>query len=177
MKSNVKLIKIDGVEIPKFDEPKGEAYEKAMKEVVQKVDAKRKLKGESEQARATLKGEINITNNALMMADDDKEYAELFERRKQLQDKMSELVDYSGFNVNAYAKKLINDPQIQKLKAEADEEVTIILAKTRAYDKAVSELYQSIIEATRGILNNQGSSSSSSTRRTNAKFNEYNDSL
>lgn len=178
MKTNVKLIKIDGVEIPKFDEPKGEAYEKAMNEITKKVNAKIKIKGESELARTTLKGEINKINNSLIMLDDEdeEEKATLIASRKEIQDKLLELVDYSGLDIKAYTKKLIDASDIKKLKEEATAELIAILEKTRAYDKAVSELYRSITEITRTFLNDTGRASGSATRRTNSEFERYTNS-
>jgi len=173
MRSEVKLIKIAGVDIPKFDEPKGDLFEKAMKEITNKVEAKRLLIMGNTEERRKLKAELMRVNNLIIMEDSEETISSLQTEKKAIQDKLENLIDYSNLNINVYAKKLINDPTIQKLKQEADTEVLEIITKTREYEKVLTDLYNAILKETRTFTVDMGSASGSSTRRTNVKYNNY----
>jgi len=174
MRSEIKLIPIAGVEIPVFDEPKGEAYEQAMKEITQKVEAKRSIKNNSEGIRTNLKTKLNIVANKMMMEDDEFILSELRNERKEIQNQLEDVVDYSGFDVSAYARKLTSDPAIQKMKTEAEEEMLEILEKVNVYNKALREAYETTVKFFEPYLSVNGKGSAFSTRRANANFNNYN---
>lgn len=122
MKTEITLLPIKGIKTPDFKEPKGDEFQAVMREIQSKVEEKRLIKSnflvEINQATA----ELNKVKNAIVMAEDKFEEIELKKKRKALQQELESIEDYSGLDVEAFAKKLINNPDVLALEAEAKAE-------------------------------------------------------
>ena len=80
------------------------------------------------------------------MAADKIEEIELKTKRKALQEELESLGDYSGLDVEAFAQKLIDNPEVQKLQEEATAERIANKEVLTAYEKAIQENYDRLVK-------------------------------
>jgi hypothetical protein len=142
MKTDVKLLEIKGIKTPDFAEPKGEKFRQAMKEIHVKVEEKRVIRNESVSTIERLKSDLAILKGKQIMAEDKHEEMEFKKKRKEVQEQLDNTEDYSGLDVDAYAKKLINNPEIKKLEEDARLECIAISQIANAYEKELRNNYE-----------------------------------
>ena len=142
MKTDIKLLEIKGVKTPDFAEPKGEKFRQAMNEVYTKVEEKRIIRSNSVTTIERLKSDLAILKGKQIMAEDKFEEIEIKKKRKVLQEQLENTEDYSGLDVDAYAKKLISNPEIQKLEEDARLECIAISQTANAYEKELRNGYE-----------------------------------
>lgn len=172
MESTIKLLEIKGVKVPNFNEPKGMAFEKAMKELDVKVHKQTVKRNDSVNQINRIQTELNKVKAGILMAEDEFEEMELKKRKKDLQEELGNVDDYSSLNVGDYAKKLINNPAIQKLEAEAREEYLKIKQVASEYVKELDKQYaQTKKEIERFVA---GGASESNYRTGAVSFNRHN---
>jgi hypothetical protein len=171
MKSDVKLLEIKGIKTPNFAEPKGELFRQAMNEINAKVEAKRSIKNNSISTITQLKSELAVLKSKQVMAEDEFEEMAIKKRRKEVQEQLDNTDDYSALDVEAFAKKLVSNPVIQKLHDEAIEECRLISGITEEYAKALKMEYERSIKETNRF--NAGMGSDSDYRIAAIKYNEY----
>lgn len=171
MKTDVKLLEIKGIKVPNFEEPAGEKFKKAMNEIYSKVEQKRIIRNNSITTIEKLKRELAILKNKQLMAEDEFEEQEMKKRRKDVQEQLENTEDYSGLDVDAYAKKLIGNPEIQKLKEEARLEYLKISKITAEYEKTLRQRYAISIKEVNRFMADMGSESE--YRQAAVRFNSY----
>ncbi len=171
MKTDIKLLDIKKVKTPNFNEPKGDLYIKAMQEIYLKVEEKRSIKNNSINNITSLKTKLNKLKNQLLMAEDKFEEVEYRKQIKQLKDDLENISDYSGLNIEEFAKKLISNDKIEQLQEEAKEEFLEILGVATIYKEELDKEYtRATREVNRFIA---GYNSDSSFRKANVKYNDY----
>lgn len=171
MKTDIKLLDIKGFKTPNYSERKGDLFKKAMDDITFKIAEKRRIKNNSVAIIQKHKTELEEIKHKIVMADDEIEIAQYKNRRKQIEEEMQNTDDYSSLDIDAYARKLINDPAIQKLKKDAEKEYTQTLEIASSYTKELEKHYNNATK----LLNefSTGYRSESSYRQANARFNEY----
>ena len=142
MKTDIKLLEIKGVKTPDFAEPKGEKFRQAMNEIYKKVEEKRNIRSNSVTTIERLKNDLAILKGKQIMSEDKFEEIEIKKKRKVLQEQLENTEDYSGLDVDAYAKKLISNPEIQRLEADARQECIAISQIAKAYEIELRNNYE-----------------------------------
>lgn len=142
MKSDITLLPIEGIKTPDFKEPKGDEFQKVMDEIKYKVAEKRIIKNTSAEKINQVTAELNKIKSAIIMAEDKFEEIELKKKRKAYQNKLASIEDYSGLDVEAFAKKLIDNPEVQNLQEEATAERIANKEVLSIYEQAVKENYE-----------------------------------
>ena len=121
MKTEITLLPIKGIKTPDFKEPKGDEFQTVMAEIQSKVEEKRQIRSTIVEKVIQATAELNKVKNAIIMAEDKFEEIELKKKRKALQEELeSPLKIIPGLDVEAFAQKLINNPDVLKLEAEAN---------------------------------------------------------
>lgn len=171
MRNDIKLINLKGFNTPDFTEKAGDQYKQAMSEIRQKVEQKRKLKTDSMTNIKKKQDEINKIKNQIIMSEDDFEEMQLKGKRKQLKEELENIDDYSGLDVDEYARKLINNEKITKLRSESIKEYQDTLNVAKPY---VTELEKQYRQATK-LLNqfSAGMDAESSFREADVQYNRY----
>lgn len=171
MKTNIKLMDIKGFKTPNYAEPKGDLYRKAMLEIQNKVAEKTRIRNNSTAILKKYNDELDSIKYKIVMAEDEFEETELMKRRKQIREEMEGIEDYSDFDVNAYAKKLIDNPRIKKMKEDAQKEYTAIVQEASLYVKKLEQEY----ERSQKLWNHftAGYGSESSFRQAEVQYNRY----
>lgn len=146
MKSEITLLPIKGIKTPDFKEPKGDEFQKVMVEIQRKVEEKRQIRSTMVEKVIKTTAELNKVKNAIIMAEDKIEEIELKTKRKALQEELESLGDYSGLDVEAFAQKLIDNPEVQKLQEEATAERIANKEVLTAYEKAIQENYDRLVK-------------------------------
>lgn len=146
MKSEITLLPIKGIKTPDFKEPKGDEFQKVMVEIQRKVEEKRQIRSTMVEKVIKTTAELNKVKNAIIMAEDKFEEIELKTKRKALQEELESLGDYSGLDVEAFAQKLIDNPEVQKLQEEATAERIANREVLTAYEKAIQENYDRLVK-------------------------------
>ena len=146
MKSEITLLPIKGIKTPDFKEPKGDEFQKVMVEIQRKVEEKRQIRSTMVEKVIKTTAELNTVKNAIIMAEDKIEEIELKTKRKALQEELESLGDYSGLDVEAFAQKLIDNPEVQKLQEEATAERIANKEVLTAYEKAIQENYDRLVK-------------------------------
>jgi hypothetical protein len=146
MKSEITLLPIKGIKTPDFKEPKGDEFQKVMVEIQRKVEEKRQIRSTMVEKVIKTTAELNTVKNAIIMAEDKFEEIELKTKRKALQEELESLGDYSGLDVEAFARKLIDNPEVQKLQEEATAERIANKEVLTAYEKAIQENYDRLVK-------------------------------
>lgn len=171
MKSEITLLPIKGIKTPDFKEPKGDEFQKVMDEIKNKMEEKRLIKSNFLVKINQATAELNKVKNAIIMAEDKFEEIELKKKRKALQQELESIEDYSGLDVEAFAQKLIDNPEVQKLQEEATAERISNRNVLATYEQAVKENYENL---TREINRYTASyRSDSSYSAANSLFNLY----
>jgi len=160
MKSSTELMQVKGIKSPKFNEPKGMEFEKVMKEINVKVNKQAVRKNESVAQINRIKTELNKVKAEILMAEDEFEEMELKKRKKDLQEELESIDDYSSLNVTEYAKKLINNPTVQNLEAEARAEYLKIHNAASEYEKELDKQYSQAKKELQRFMADTGSDSS-----------------
>lgn len=142
MKSDITLLPIKGIITPDFKEPKGDEFQKVVDEIKRKVEEKRVIKNTSVEKINQVTAELNKVKNAIIMAEDKFEEIDLKKKRKALQDKLEATEDYSGLDVEAFARKLIENPEVQQLQEEATAERITNREALSIYEQAFKENYE-----------------------------------
>ncbi|MGB7474090.1 hypothetical protein [Trichococcus sp.] len=142
MRTNISLLPIKGIKTPDFKEPKGDEFQKVMDEIKCKVEEKRIIKNTSVEKINQVTAELNKVKNAIIMAEDKFEEIDLKKKRKALQDKLEGIEDYSGLDVEAFARKLIENPEVQQLQEEATAERITNREVLSIYEQAFKENYE-----------------------------------
>jgi hypothetical protein len=172
MKSSIELLKVNGVKTPKFNEPKGMEFERVMQEINLKVHKQTVRRNASVEQITKIKEELSRVKAGILMAEDDFEELELKRRKKELQEQLENVDDYSDLNIGEYAKKLINNPIVQKLEAEAREEFINIRNAAIQYEQELDKQYREAKKELHRFLADGGSDSN---YRIGARdFNKYN---
>ena len=146
MKTEITLLPIKGIKTPDFKEPKGDEFQKVMVEIQRKVEEKRQIRSTMVEKVIKTTAELNKVKNAIIMAEDKIEEIELKTKRKALQEELESLGDYSGLDVEAFAQKLIDNPEVQKLQEEATAERIANKEVLTAYEKAIQENYDRLVK-------------------------------
>lgn len=146
MKTEITLLPIKGIKTPDFKEPKGDEFQKVMVEIQRKVEEKRQIRSTMVEKVIKTTAELNKVKNAIIMAEDKFEEIELKTKRKALQEELESLGDYSGLDVEAFAQKLIDNPEVQKLQEEATAERIANKEVLTAYEKAIQENYDRLVK-------------------------------
>lgn len=146
MKSEITLLPIKGIKTPDFKEPKGDEFQAVMQEIQRKVEEKRQIRSTMVEKVIQTTAELNKVKNAIIMAEDKFEEIELKTKRKALQEELESLGDYSGLDVEAFAQKLIDNPEVQKLQEEATAERIANKEVLTAYEKAIQENYDRLVK-------------------------------
>ena len=146
MKSEITLLQIKGIKTPDFKEPKGDEFQAVMQEIQIKVEEKRTIRNTMVEKVIQTTAELNKVKNAIIMAEDKFEEIELKTKRKALQEELESLGDYSGLDVEAFAQKLIDNPEVQKLQEEATAERIANKEVLTAYEKAIQENYDRLVK-------------------------------
>lgn len=173
MKTTIKLFKIEGVETPTFKQPKGEAFEKAINGIDEKVAAKRKVMGNSNEIRNRLKAELSEIGNALLMEDGEAEQTELITRRSEIGTTLNNTMDYSEFSINDYARKLMDDPGFKKIRTDAINEVNELMPGIKAYESALKKNVETMKGTLQSFTMQSGRSSGFVLRRLIHKCDNY----
>ena len=172
MKSEITLLPIKGIKTPDFKEPKGDEFQKVMVEIQRKVEVKRQIRSTMVEKVIKTTAELNKVKNAIIMAEDKIEEIELKTKRKALQEELESLGDYSGLDVEAFAQKLIDNPEVQKLQEEATAERIANKEVLTAYEKAIQENYDRLVkESNRFTASHRSDSSYAAASHI---FNTYN---
>ena len=172
MKTEITLLPIKGIKTPDFKEPKGDEFQKVMAEIKNKVEEKRLIKSNFLVKINQATAELNKVKNAIIMAEDKIEEIELKTKRKALQEELESLGDYSGLDVEAFAQKLIDNPEVQKLQEEATAERIANKEVLTAYEKAIQENYDRLVkESNRFTASHRSDSSYAAASHI---FNTYN---
>lgn len=166
MKPTTELMEVKGVKVPKFNEPKGMEFEKAMSEINAKVRKQTDRRNNSVSQINRIKAELNKVKADYLMAEDEFEEMELKKRKKALQEELESIDDYSGINVEEYAKKLVSNPVIQKLEEEARAEYIKIRDAVSKYENELDNQYK---EAKLELLRFSADSGSDSNYRIGAR--------
>lgn len=160
MKSDFELLEIDGIKTPNLSEPAGDLFRSKMLEIKNKVEAKRAIEREERGKRTELEEALRRANNKYLMAADEHEEQEATWQIKEAQKELDKLPDFSKFDINEFAKKLINNPEIAKLKSEALEEHRTKRTDIEAYNKELTKRYnQATKELNRFMAGYQSDSS------------------
>lgn len=146
MKTELTLLPIKGIKTPDFKEPKGDEFQKVMAEIQRKVEEKRQIRSTMVEKVIKTTAELNTVKNAIIMAEDKFEEIELKTKRKALQEELESLGDYSGLDVEAFAQKLIDNPEVKKLQEEATAERITNKEVLTAYEKAIQENYDRLVK-------------------------------
>ena len=146
MKSEITLLPIKGIKTPDFKEPKGDEFQTVMAEIQRKVEEKRQIRSTMVEKVIKTTAELNTVKNAIIMAEDKFEEIELKTKRKALQEELESIGDYSGLDVEAFAQKLIDNPEVQKLQEEATAERIANKEVLTAYEKAIQENYDRLVK-------------------------------
>ena len=146
MKTEITLLPIKGIKTPDFKEPKGDEFQTVMAEIQRKVEEKRQIRSTMVEKVIKTTAELNTVKNAIIMAEDKFEEIELKTKRKALQEELESLGDYSGLDVEAFAQKLIDNPEVQKLQEEATAERIANKEVLTAYEKAIQENYDRLVK-------------------------------
>ena len=93
-----------------------------MAEIKNKVEEKRLIKSNFLVKINQATAELDKVKNAIVMAEDKFEEIELKKKRYALEQELESIEDYFGLDVEAFAKKLINNPDVLALEAEAKAE-------------------------------------------------------
>ena len=171
MKTDVKLIKLKEVKTPDFREPKGEKYFWAMNEIRTKVEEKRATLGDIKNEVSEKSAKINRLKNNLVMADDEFEKLTIRKEISEQEEKLNGLLDYKGLDIQIYAEKLINAPEILELKKQADQEYLEIAKLAKEYQEELNKQYNSATKELNRFL--AGGGSHSTTRRANTTYYTY----
>lgn len=145
MKTNTNLLEIKDVQTPKFKEVKGEDFYQAIIEIYKKVEEKRVIRNQSVSTISKLKNELEALKQQQIMAEDEFEEIEIKKKRKQVQEQLESVDDYSNLDVDAFAKKLISKPEIQKLYEEAKTEYEENIEVAQAYKEKLDRYYKEAI--------------------------------
>lgn len=171
MKSDIKLIELKGIETPSFLEPIGEEYIKAMHEIYLKVEEKRIIRGNSVNKIKELSTKLTTLKHQILMAEDEFEEIEIRKRIDEVKEQLDHTEDYTGLDVNEYARKLISNPEVEKLREKAQEEYLTKAQIVKTYKEELDKQYkQSIKETNRFVADYQ---SDSFFRQANVKYNSY----
>lgn len=171
MKTEITLLPIKGITTPDFKEPKGEEFQTVMAEIQRKVEEKRSIKQNHLAKTQNLKAELNKVKHAIIMAEDAFEEIELKKQRKTLQKELEAIEDYPNLDVEAFAQRLINNPEVQKLLEEATAERIANKEVLAAYEQAVKDNYDKlVIESNRYTASYRSESSYAAASRI---FNTY----
>ena len=146
MKTEITLLPIKGIKTPDFKEPKGDEFQTVMAEIQRKVEEKRQIRSTMVEKVIKTTAELNTVKNAIIMAEDKFEEIELKTKRKDLQEELESLGDYSGLDVESFAQKLIDNPEVQKLQEEATAERIANKEVLTAYEKAIQENYDRLVK-------------------------------
>lgn len=172
MKSEITLLPIKGIKTPEFKEPKGDEFQAVMKEIQSKIEEKRTIRNTIVEKVIQTSAELNKVKNAIIMAEDKFEEMDLKKQRKALQEELESIEDYSGLDVEAFAQKLIDNPEVQKLLEEATAERIANREVLTAYEKAVKDNYDKLVkERNRFTADYRSESSYAAASRI---FNTYN---
>lgn len=117
-----KSIELKGYETPDYNEPKGQAYKKAMNDIEHKVRKKIEIRNNSSKQIKELNKALIAAKNNVLMAEDGHERQEHINKRNHIEEQLNEVEDYSSFDINEYARKLIDTDRIKTLRREALEE-------------------------------------------------------
>lgn len=146
MKSEITLLPIKGIKTPDFKEPKGDEFQTVMAEIQSKVEEKRTIRNTIVEKVIQTSAELNKVKNAIIMAEDKFEEMELKKKRKALQEELESIEDYSGLDVEEFSRKLINNPDVLTLEAEARAERIANKEMLTAYEKAVKDNYDALVK-------------------------------
>lgn len=144
MKSLKEIMQGEKITAPNFDEPKGLAFEKAMNEINIKIGRQVRKKNNYLKQVDEIQKAINQANAAMLMAEDEFEEMAFKKRKQELQKELENVDDYSDLNVQAYKKKLISNPAIQQLEAEAEAEYLAIVDATKEYEQEMNKVMKEI---------------------------------
>lgn len=144
MKSFKEIMQAEKITVPNFEEPKGVAFEKAMFDISKKIGLKIQKKNGSLKQIKTIEEALNRVNAQILMSEDEFEEMTFKKRKQELQNELENMDDFSGLNVQEYADKLLNNPAIQKLEAEAKAEYKMIFAALKEYESEMVMAIQSI---------------------------------
>lgn len=146
MKTEITLLPIKGITTPDFKEPKGDEFQTVMAEIQRKVEEKRQIRNTFVEKVIQATANLNKVKHAIIMAEDKFEEIELKKKRKELQKELEAIEDYSDLDVEAFAQKLIDNPEVQKLLEEATAERIANREVLTAYEKAVKDNYDKLVK-------------------------------
>lgn len=144
MKSLKEIMQGEKITAPNFDQPKGLAFEKAMFKIFSQVGIQTEKKNKSLKQINEIKDAINQAHTGMLMAEDEFEEMTFRKRKQELQKELENVDDYSDLNVQAYKKKLISNPAIQQLEAEAKAEYFEILNAAEEYKREMAKVMKEI---------------------------------
>lgn len=171
MKTDIKLIKLKEVKTPDFREPKGEKYFWAMNEIRSKVEEKRATLGNIKNEVSERTKKINRLKNNLVMADDEFEKLTIRKEISEQEEKLNGMLDFKGLDIQVYAEKLINAPEILELKKQAEQEYLEIEKMAKEYQEELDKQYKLASKDLNRFL--AGIGSDSTTKRANVNYYTY----
>lgn len=160
MKSEITLLPIKGIKTPDFKEPKGDEFQAVMQEIQRKVEEKRTIRNTLVEKVIQTSAELNRVKNAIIMSEDKFEEMELKKKRKALQEELESIEDYSGLDVEAFARKLINNPDVLTLEAEAKAERIANRGVLATYEQALRKHFDHLGKESNRFTASHGSDSS-----------------
>lgn len=171
MKTNVKLLEIKGVKTPNFSEPKGDEFKKVIDEIHYKAEKKRVIRTNSVNKVKELNSELARLKNKALMSEDEFEEIEIREQIKKVQEELERTEDYSDFDVNLFARKMIDKDEIKNLREEARAEHIENVKNIKEYKKELDKQYDlATREISRFIA---GYKSDSTYRQASARYSRY----
>lgn len=142
MKTNIELLKIKGITTPDFSEPKGDEFKKVVDEIHYKVEKKRVIRSNSVNEVKELNTELARLKNKALMSEDEFEEIEIREQIKKIQEELERTEDYSDFDVNLFARKMIGKDEIKDLQEKARAEHIENVKSIKEYKEELDKQYE-----------------------------------
>lgn len=158
--STNELMNVKGVKIPDFTEPKGEAFEKVIKEIREKVERLRVKKSNYLDAVEKCNSELQKIKLKLITTEDHFEIIELKKKKFELQEELAGIEDLSHLDIKGYARELINQPSVQQLIKEAAIESRIKSEQIKQYQDEITKQYKKTMAVSQKFVAGFGSEAS-----------------
>lgn len=154
------LMKVKGIDVPDFKEPKGQEFERVMREINTKVINQRQKKDKSSGAIEKYNKELKEIAFKFLAAEEESEIQALKKRKNEIKDQLENIQDMSDFDIERYKKELFTKYNVPKLMEEATKENGESRARIKKYQNEITKQYERSMALTQKIVADYGAETS-----------------